>query len=308
MELSKYDDSTAVRYYDEALELDSSYPPALIGKAEACRMTRRYDEYFPALNRYIEVSGAGSKDKNDYLSALVEKSDPNFIKRFQPQLDTTMLKLAQAHPQDSLVYNLRGLYYFYTGRSDDAVGQFRQCVDEYPESYDAAATLIEFLMYDQRWEDLAAEGRLAFERFPQETAFLEMASVGDYNLERYEQVLEICDKVLEVAPSDSSKTLRAWSTKGDVYHILGDNTKDYKAYLKGTKDKFDIIFLDPPYDTNMLSEAMRIILDQKMLNYQGTIVLESGSDEIPEYGDLTMRRHYKSGRAYVTVLTNEVEE
>ena len=85
-------------------------------------------------------------------------------------------------------------------------------------------------------------------------------------------------------------------------------TKDYKAYLKGTKDKFDIIFLDPPYDTNMLSEAMRIILDQKMLNYQGTIVLESGNDEIPEYGDLTLRRHYKSGRAYVTVLTNEVEE
>ena len=85
-------------------------------------------------------------------------------------------------------------------------------------------------------------------------------------------------------------------------------TKDYKAYLKGTKEKFDIIFLDPPYDSNMLSEAMRIILEQDMLNYQGTIVLESGNDDIPEYGDLTLRRHYKSGRAYVTVLTNEIEK
>ena len=52
---------------------------------------------------------------------------------------------------------------------------------------------------------------------------------------------------------------------------------------------------------------MRIILEQDMLNYGGTIVLESGKDEIPEYGDLTLRRHYKSGRAYVTVLTNEIE-
>lgn len=85
-------------------------------------------------------------------------------------------------------------------------------------------------------------------------------------------------------------------------------TKDYKAYLKGTKEKFDIIFLDPPYDSNMLDEAMRIILEQDMLNYQGTVVLENGKDDIPEYGDLTLRRHYKSGRAYVTVLVNEAEK
>lgn len=85
-------------------------------------------------------------------------------------------------------------------------------------------------------------------------------------------------------------------------------TKDYKAYLKGTKEKFDIIFLDPPYDSNMLSEAMRLILEQDMLNYMGVIVLESGKDDIPEYGELTLRRHYKSGRAYVTVLLNEVEK
>ncbi len=108
--------------------------------------------------------------------------------------------------------------------------------------------------------------------------------------------------------ADAVKVIKTNAQKTKLFDRCVILTKDYKAYLKGSKDKFDIIFLDPPYDTNMLAEAMRIILDQKMLNYQGTIVLESGSDEIPEYGDLTLRRHYKSGRAYVTVLTNEVEE
>ena len=258
LELSKYDDSTAVRYYDEALELDSSYPPALIGKAEACRMYRRYDEYFPVLDRFVESPATGSTEKTEYLSNLVEKSDPNFIKRFQPQLDTTMLKLAQAHPQDSLVYNLRGLYYFYTGRSDDAVGQFRQCVDEYPESYDAAATLIEFLMYDQRWEDLAAEGRLAFERFPQETAFLEMASVGDFNLKEYDRVLQLCEKVLEVAPGDSSKTLRAWSTIGDIWHQKGDAKKSYKAYDKALKINPNYIYVLNNYAYYLSQEGRKL--------------------------------------------------
>lgn len=243
MELAAYSDSTAIKYYDEALELDSSYSPALIGKAEACRMSRRYDEYFPALDRFVENPAAGSAEKTEYLSELVEKSDPNFIRRFMPQIDTTMMKLSQAHPGDSLVYNIRGLYYLYTGRGKDALVQFRERVDTYPESYDAAATFVEFLMYEQMWDELSAEGRKAFEHFPEETAFLEMASVGDYNLERYDKVLEICDKVLEVAPADSSKTLRAWSTKGDAYHNLGENKKAYKAYDKALKINPDYIYV-----------------------------------------------------------------
>ncbi len=108
--------------------------------------------------------------------------------------------------------------------------------------------------------------------------------------------------------ADAVKIIKANAQKTKLFDRCVILTKDYKAYLKGTKEKFDIIFLDPPYDSNMLSEAMRIILEQDMLNYGGTIVLESGKDDIPEYGELTMRRHYKSGRAYVTVLTNEVEK
>ncbi len=106
---------------------------------------------------------------------------------------------------------------------------------------------------------------------------------------------------------DAVKIIKANAQKTKLFDRCVILTKDYKAYLKGTKEKFDIIFLDPPYDTNMLAESMRIILEQDMLNYGGTIVLESGKDDIPEYGELTMRRHYKSGRAYVTVLTNEIE-
>lgn len=243
LELSEYDDSTAIRYYDEALELDSSYPPALIGKAEACRISRRYDEYFPSLYQYVENNVAYSREKTDYLSALVEKSDPNFIRRFQPQIDTAMIKLSQAHPGDSLVYNLRGIYYFYTGRGKEALDQFSECVATYPESYDAAVTLVEFLMYDQKWEELSRAGRDAFRRFPEETAFLEMASMGHFNMEEYDKVMEICDQVLEIAPADSSKTLRAWSTKGDIYHILGDNKKAYKAYDRALKINPDYIYV-----------------------------------------------------------------
>lgn len=242
-ELAMYNDSLAVMYYDEAIDLDSSYSPALIGKAEACRIFRRYDEYFPALNLYIDNEYTSSQEKADYLSALVEKSDPQFIKRFMPQIDTAMIKLSQAHPADSVVYNLRGLYYYYTGRDEASVEQFRECATIYPESFDAAAAYVEFLMYQDKWQELSREGRAAFKRFPKETAFLEMAAIGDYNLGEYDNVLEACETVLAMAPRDSSKALRSWSTMGDVYHLLGDSKSAYKAYDKALKINPDYVYV-----------------------------------------------------------------
>ena len=59
----------------------------------------------------------------------------------------------------------------------------------------------------------------------------------------YGKVLEICEKVLEVAPADSSKTLRAWSTMGDVYYKLGDSKKAFKAYGKALKVNPDYVYV-----------------------------------------------------------------
>ena len=70
-----------------------------------------------------------------------------------------------------------------------------------------------------------------------------MASVGDYNLKEYGKVLDICEKVLEVAPDDSSRTLRAWSTMGDIYHQLGEDKKAYKAYDKALKINPDYVYV-----------------------------------------------------------------
>ena len=238
-----YNDSLAIELYDEAIELDPTYPPALLGKAETCRIFRRYDEYFPTLNSYVQTEMTPSAEKAEYLRALVEKSDPMFIKRFMPQIDTTMIKLAQTHPGDSIVYELRGTYYYYTGRDEASLEQFREYASVYPKNLSAAASYIELLMIKEKWEELSLEGRGAFARFPNETAFLEMAGIGDYNTGDYDKVIESCETILNVAPRDSSKTLRAWSTLGDVYHILGENKKAYKAYDKALKINPDYIYV-----------------------------------------------------------------
>ena len=160
-----------------------------------------------------------------------------------PQIDSVMESTLSVHPEDSTVLQTAGVYYYSTDRKDKAKDYFMRNAEAWPESLSASASFVEFLMYAEDWEDLSAQGRKAYERFPKETAFLEMASVGDYNLERYEDVLQICEKVLEVAPADSSSTLRAWSTMGDIYHRLGEGKKAYKAYDKALKINPDYVYV-----------------------------------------------------------------
>lgn len=242
-EISMYNDSTALAYYNEALDLVPDYSPALLGKAEVLRMNRQYDEYFNTLYRFVDGTDTPVPGKTDYLMAVIQRTDPKFIRTFMPQLDTTMTKLLTVHPTDSSALHTAGAYYYSTGRLDRAKSCFEITARIYPESFSASASLVEFLMYAQMWQELSDEGRLAFERFPQEPAFLEMAGVGDYNLGDYEKVLQSCEMILDVAPRDSSRTLRSWSTMGDVYFLLGDKAKAYKAYEKALKINPDYVYV-----------------------------------------------------------------
>lgn len=56
--------------------------------------------------------------------------------------------------------------------------------------------------------------------------------------------------------------------------------KDYKKVLEDVKQiKFDIIFLDPPYETNYDIEAIELVLKDNLLKDNGFIVLETDSNE-----------------------------
>ena len=242
-QISMYKDSTALAYYNEALDLDSEYAPAQIGKAEVLRMRRDYGGFFSMLNKFVGNEGAAVKSKTDYLMAVIQRTDPKFVRSFSRQIDTAVTELVGMHAKDSLALELAGLWYYSSGRNAKAAEYFKKNVREYPQSLSATAGYVEFLMYAQMWDELASEGRRAYDVFTDEPSFLEMASVGDYNMERYDKVLELCDKVLEVAPSDSSRTLRAWSTKGDIYYRQGDAKKAYKAYDKALKINPDYIYV-----------------------------------------------------------------
>lgn len=257
-QLSMYNDSTALAYYNEALDIAPDYAPALLGKAETLRMTRKYDEYFDVLEIFVANPSENAGAKVDYISAVLKRSDPKFLRAFTHRMDEVMAKTLQTHPSDSTALQLAGVYYYSTGRKQEARDWLKKNMSANPKSLSACAGYVEFLMASEEWQELSDEGRKAYQRFPEELTFLEMASVGDYNLKAFDKVLEICDKILEVAPRDSAKTLRAWSTKGDVYHQNGDPKKSYKAYENALK-------INPDYSYVLNNYAYYLSMEGKNL-------------------------------------------
>lgn len=257
-EMSMYNDSTALMYYDEALDIAPDYSPALLGKAETYRVTMRYAEYFPTLYRYLENVDTPIVSKVDYLTAVIQHSGAKFLRTFQTQLDSAIVKMNEAHPDDSTSIRTSALYFYSTDREERAGDMFRRNVQLYPDSFSANADYMEYLMYSDQWEMLSEQGRKSFEHFPDETTFLEMASIGDYNLGDYEKVLDICIKVIELEPADSSICLRSYSTMGDVYHMMGQNKNAYKSYEKALK-------INPDYNNVLNNYAYYLSEDGKKL-------------------------------------------
>ncbi len=80
-------------------------------------------------------------------------------------------------------------------------------------------------------------------------------------------------------------------------------TGDFSNFLSTTKEKFDVIFLDPPYRENFLVRAINKICDIDILTDSGIIVCESARETVmPDVTEpYTKGREYLYGKSKITV-------
>lgn len=78
---------------------------------------------------------------------------------------------------------------------------------------------------------------------------------------------------------------------------------DYLEYLSRCRERFDIIFLDPPYAEVFLENALKRITEIDILQSGGIIVAERPlGKELPwEFEGYTRSRDYKYGKTLLTV-------
>ena len=82
---------------------------------------------------------------------------------------------------------------------------------------------------------------------------------------------------------------------------------DYAAYLRSCKEKFDIIFLDPPYAEVFLENSLKMITEIDILETGGVIVTERplGKDLLWDFPGYTRSKDYKYGNTLLTIYRKD---
>jgi len=92
---------------------------------------------------------------------------------------------------------------------------------------------------------------------------------------------------------------------------LGDKGRvirsDYSSFLKSTPEKFNIIFLDPPYAEVFLENSLKIITEIDILQSGGIIVTERPlGKELPwDFPGFLRSKDYKYGSTLLTIYRKE---
>jgi len=100
----------------------------------------------------------------------------------------------------------------------------------------------------------------------------------------------------------------------DAVKVVGDNLEhcrlkdnatvfngDGLSYLKTTREKFDIVFIDPPYKKQLTVKALSLVLN--VLNDGGIIVCETDiNEELPEeIGEYTVAKQDTYSKTKLTI-------
>ena len=90
---------------------------------------------------------------------------------------------------------------------------------------------------------------------------------------------------------------------------------DFESYLKrvAEREKYDMVFLDPPYASDFLIRALKCLIRYNLLSENATVVCESGTadlfveeSELKEKFDIIKQAKY--GVAHVTIMKPHTDE
>lgn len=232
--LADFSDSLAQARFQEALDLDGGYVPAVLGMSEVHRHQRRYPEYFRTLQPFFASKDVPAATKSMYIGNMTRSIDPKILQIHRQGFDSLAITAMQVHPADTTLLTTVGTYYFSTGRRETAGTCFRLAASLYPGSLPLTAAYVQYLSLVEDWEQLRQQALQAFGRF-HELAFMDYANMANYQLKDHDAIIGNCRYLIKHYPKDRQVLLSAWSQLGDAYYAAGNAKDAFKAYDKALK-------------------------------------------------------------------------
>lgn len=113
--------------------------------------------------------------------------------------------------------------------------------------------------------------------------------------------------VIGDADKSATEVIKRNAQKTKLFEKTRILTTDYKGLIKGLsgRERFDIVFLDPPYDSDIIDDCIALLGRSDVLNANAYVICESNREIMPPEGTLAVKKTYRYGRVFVTILVKE---
>ncbi len=228
-------DSTALAYYNQALEMDPGYVPAQLGRTELLRRMGNFPAFFSGLEDFIRNEAVRPEIKSNYLTALMDNIDSPFYWVWGDTINRLVDVDRELHPED---YDIQMLKLRMLYIKEDWPGVIGQCdvMADLGRAQGDASRVAEALAIkgDVQYQELG-DAKLAYKTYeealaadPDRTSVLNnYAYYLSLEHRKLRKALKMSRRTVELEPDNSTYL----DTYGWILYLL-HKPKEAKPYFK----------------------------------------------------------------------------
>ena len=228
-------DSVALAYYNQALEMDPTYLPAQLGRTELLRRMGNFPAFFTGLEEFIRNEAVRPEIKSNYLTALMDSIDSPFYWVWGDTINRLVDVDREMHPED---YDIQMLKLRMLYIKQDWDGVIAQCdvLAELGRRQGDASRIAEALAIkgDVQYQELG-DRKLAYKTYeealsadPDRTSVLNnYAYYLSLEHKKLRKALKMSRRTVELEPDNATYL----DTYGWILYLLR-KPKEAKPYFK----------------------------------------------------------------------------
>jgi tetratricopeptide (TPR) repeat protein len=221
-------DTLGLAYFEKALSIAPSYPPALFGEADFYRRSQYFDVFFQKLYSLYALKEVPMPLKIEYTTALLKA--PQFTSIFKKQLDTLFSIIRT--PVNRKVEPLYGSFLIQSGQGDSALTIFKDAAYMFKTDTLLWETYLGFLYYRQSWDTLEVHASEAIKIFPSQVNFMTMKAIALWQQDKISEAIHLLEKTIPLSKDEPETTVQTYSFLGDLYHLENNSKKAFGYYEK----------------------------------------------------------------------------
>jgi tetratricopeptide (TPR) repeat protein len=211
-------------------QIDSTNYNVQFAMAEYYRADSKEDLYNKYISKAFSNKEMGIDPKIKYLLSMYPPNSQN------KELTTEALRLSniltQTHPEEAKAYAVNGDYLYFHGNTLEAKDAYVKTLAIDSSRYAVWSQLL-FIFSDLNDnESLIDYGKRAIDLFPNQPTFYLIYGIGLASTEQHEKAIKYYSLGSDLVFDNTALKSQFYSSIGDSYHEIGENTQSDKNYEK----------------------------------------------------------------------------